>query len=95
MAPAAGLMRALGGGYVDGDGHAVGDHVVNGGALLGSLHDLAELVLRRVAGHAERHADALEPVAGLVVDAERAAHVHVAGEGRLDGCELHLRAAAT
>ena len=30
LAPSTGLMRALGGGYVDGDGHAVGDHVVDG-----------------------------------------------------------------
>ena len=39
---------------------------------------------------AERHADALKPVAGLVVDAQRAANVHVAGEGRLDRVELDL-----
>ena len=72
------------------DGHAVGDHVVDGRARLGPLHDLAQLLLRCVAADAERHADALEAVAGLVVDAECAAHVHLAGDGRLDGRELHL-----
>src|SRR5207249_7828799 len=71
-------------------GHAVGDHVVDGRALPRPVDNLAELLLRRVARHAERHADALEPVAGLVVHAEGAAHVHVAGEGRLDRPELHL-----
>ena len=79
-----------------GDGHAVGDHVVDGRALAGPLHDLAQLVLGRVARHAERHADALEPVARLVVDAERAAHVHVAGEASTRRRSARtLRAAAT
>jgi hypothetical protein len=66
------------------------DHVVDGRALPGSLHDLAERLLRRVAAHPERHADALEPVARLVVNAESAAYVHVAREGGFDGAELHL-----
>src|SRR5215207_2241865 len=77
-------------GDLDGDGHAVGDHVVDGRALLGALDDLAQLLGGRVAGDAERDADALEAVARLIVDAERAAHVHVAGQRRLDRRELHL-----
>ena len=76
--------------HLDSDGDAVGDHVVDGRALLGALHDLAELLLGRVAADPEGHADVLEPVAGLVVDAECTAHVHVAGERRLNRRELHL-----
>ena len=82
--------------HLHGDGHAVGDHVVDGRALPRPLHDLAQLLLRRVARHAERHADALEPVARLVVHAERAAHVHVAGEASTRRRSARtLRAAAT
>src|SRR5690348_603336 len=64
---------------LDGHRHAVGDHVVDGRARLGPLDDLAELLRRRVAADPERDPDLLEAVAGLVVDAERAAHVHFAG----------------
>src|SRR5919202_2357125 len=83
-------MASSAGGDLDGDGHAVGDHVVDGRARLGPLDDLAQLLLRRVAGHPERDADLLEAVARLVVDAERAAHVHVTGQRRLDRGQLHL-----
>ena len=75
---------------LDVDGHAVGDHVEDGRARLGALDDLAQLLGRRVALDAEGHADALEAVARLVVDAQRAAHVHVALERRLDRREPHL-----
>src|SRR5947209_19068543 len=79
-----GCMRALVGRHLDGDGHAVGDHVVDGGALLSALHDLAELLLRRVTGNPERDADALKPVTGLVVPAKRSARVLAAADGSLD-----------
>ena len=71
------------------DGHPVRDHVEDRRALLRARHDLAQLLLRRVAGEAERDADALEPVAVVVVEPERAAHVHVALEGRLDLLQPH------
>ena len=76
--------------HLDGDGHAVCDHVVDGGAPLGSLHDLAELFLWGVARHVKRHADPFEPVARFIVHAQRAAYVHVASERRLDGREFDL-----
>ena len=77
------------------DGHAVGDHVVDGRALPGALHDLAELLLGRVAGHAERDADALEPVARLV--RARTRRAHRCRPSRVDSTEVSatLRAAAT
>src|SRR4051794_7385191 len=48
-----GGVRASAGRDLDGHRHAVGHHVVHGRALPGPLHHLAELLLRRVARHAE------------------------------------------
>ena len=68
---------------VDGDGHAVGDDVVDGRALPRLLDDPAQL-LGVVAAHLEADPDALVAVADLVGQAEDAEQVDVTLDGRLD-----------
>src|SRR4051812_26139742 len=82
-------MARSAGDRVDGDRHAVGDHVEHRGARAGARDDLTQLLRRRVALDAERDADVLEAVADLVGDAEAAADVHVALERRLDARQPH------
>ena len=72
------------GGDVDLDRHAVGQHVEHCRASLRLLDQLGQLLGRAVAGDGEVHPDPLEPVAHLVGDAEDAAQVDVALDGRGD-----------
>jgi hypothetical protein len=71
-------------GHVDGDRHAVSQHVVDGGPVHGLLYELAELGGRRVAAHAEADPDLAEPVADLVGQAENSPQVDVALDSGLD-----------
>src|SRR5215218_22284 len=75
--------------HVHRDGNTVRDHVEHGRTLRGTLDDLAQLLLGRVAREAEGDADSLEAVAVVVRQPERALHVHVALERRLDLGQVH------
>src|SRR5206468_11126732 len=66
------------------DRDAVRDHVEDSRALLCSVDQVAQLLLRRVARDPERDVDLLEPVAEVVGETERSLDVHLALERRLD-----------
>src|SRR3954447_26957486 len=82
-------VMALGGLHLDGDGDAVGDHVVDRRSRLRARDDFAQLLVGRVALDGEAHADVGEAVAVVVVDAETAADVHLALESRFDLGQAH------
>ena len=70
-------------GSLHADLRAVGQHVVHRRAGDGLVHDLAQLLGRRVAADGEADADRPVAVADLVGDAEDAAQVDVTPNGGL------------
>src|SRR5262245_46916885 len=85
--------EAVGGGSagvdLDGDGHSVGDDVVDGRALAGLLDDLAQL-LGVVAAQLEADLDLLVTVADLVGEAQDAEQVDVTFDRGLDLGQVDL-----
>src|ERR1700722_12302844 len=66
----------------------VSDYVVHCGALLRLRDERLEILATRIRINIVRHADALEAVADLVIDAEDALQIHIAFNGRLDRLQL-------
>src|SRR5262245_59614495 len=72
----------------DGDVRRVGDDVVDGRALLRLRDEGLDVLLRCVRVDLERDLDVVVAVPHVAVDAENAADVYLAFEGRLDRTQL-------